>query len=98
METAYTVSLKIDGIIEQSKSGNIAGNMAEPLEFQVIKSEPGTYYVEINGRKSFFTVVDNGEVARTSQTGIAGPIIFSALSIVFGTILAVFLRKCRISI
>jgi hypothetical protein len=56
----YTADLKINGEIEQTRSGGIGGNMAIPLKFTVSKDQPGTYKVDVNGQKSHFTVVDSG--------------------------------------
>jgi hypothetical protein len=57
LATSYTATLKIDGQVEQIKKGSLGGNAAKPLEFVVYRSEPGVYDVDLNGERTFFTIV-----------------------------------------
>lgn len=66
IEGPYTATLKINGVEEAVKSGVLAGNTATPLEFVVSRDEPGAYEVDINGQKTFFTVVGDSAKEETS--------------------------------
>jgi hypothetical protein len=54
----YKATLKINGNVEDIKSGNISGNIAVPLQYTVYRDKPGTYEVDLNGQKTFFTVAE----------------------------------------
>jgi hypothetical protein len=57
LEGGYTANLQINGYIEQTTMGTIAGNTAVPVEFTIVKDTPGTYNVDIGGQTASFTVV-----------------------------------------
>jgi hypothetical protein len=57
LEGGYTANLQINGHIEQTKMGTVAGNTYVPVEFTVMKDTPGTYSVDIGGQTTTFTVV-----------------------------------------
>jgi len=66
-EGNYSFELKINGEVEQTRSGNIDGQAAVLLEFAVVKSEPGTYTVDIDGHKSFFTIAEETNAEKTTN-------------------------------
>jgi hypothetical protein len=86
----YTVNLKINDEIVETKTGSIGGHAARPLEFTVSKEEPGYYNVDINGEISGFTVINenSGGISPAGTTGII--IGFGLLAII---ICIVFLFK-----
>jgi hypothetical protein len=55
---SYTVDLKINGQVEETRTGNLGGHAALPLKFEVLKDEPGTYLVDINGERAYFTIIE----------------------------------------
>ncbi|MBN2463258.1 MAG: Ig-like domain repeat protein, partial [Dehalococcoidia bacterium] len=89
-EGSYSFDLKINGQVEQTKSGNINGQAAVLLEFEVLKSEPGTYTVDIDGHKAFFTIVEQTTPQETSnqRPSMSGAMI---AIIVAGSLVAAFL-------
>jgi hypothetical protein len=66
IEGPYTATLKVNGVEEAVKSGVLAGNAATPLQFVVSRDEPGTYEVDVNGKKTFFTVIGDNAKEETS--------------------------------
>ena len=89
-EGSYSFDLKINGQVEQTRSGNINGQAAVLLEFKVVKSEPGKYTVDIDGHKSFFTIVEQATPEETSnqRPSMSGAMI---AIIVAGSLVAAFL-------
>jgi uncharacterized repeat protein (TIGR01451 family) len=65
----YNVVLKINGQVEQQKMVTVGPRMANPINFTVVKSEPGTYNVSIDNEKTTFTVISQ-DISRK-----AGPVI-----------------------
>jgi uncharacterized repeat protein (TIGR01451 family) len=57
---SYTATLKINGQIEETRTGRVGGRTAVPLQFVVSKDKPGTYTVDINGQQASFTILDDG--------------------------------------
>jgi ABC-type uncharacterized transport system permease subunit len=79
---SYTATLKINGEIEKIIEGTLSGNRAKPLEFTVYRNEPGNYKVDLNGQKTYFTIVDSAqENSRSINPGIIFIIIISTLAI-----------------
>jgi hypothetical protein len=89
-EGNYNFDLKINGQVEQTRSGNIDGQAAVLLEFQVAKSKPGTYTVDIDGHKSFFTIVETANPEETTNPRSSMSVATIAL-IIAGSLLAAFL-------
>ncbi len=56
-EGPYVATLKINGAVEEVKTGILQGNTAVPLKFMVSRDDPGTYEVDVNGQKTYFTVI-----------------------------------------
>jgi hypothetical protein len=93
IQGTYTAELKINDEIVQTKSGDIGGNMGTPLKFTVYKDQPGTYEVDINGTKAYFTIVDE---ANTSNFLMNIPLIcfiLCALGVITVSILLVLRRQ-----
>ena len=53
---SYTISLKIDGIIEETKELTLAGGAGETITFTTLKDKADTYSVDVNGLLSSFIV------------------------------------------
>ncbi|MFC1846093.1 choice-of-anchor U domain-containing protein [Chloroflexota bacterium] len=75
----YTADLKINGEVMQTRSGDIGANMGIPLKFTVYQDQPGTYTVDINGQKSFFTIVGQ---ANSRGDSVTNPNIFVYLFVI----------------
>ena len=57
LEGSYTLTLKINGEIEQSTEVTLAGGESRQVSFTVVKNEPGTYAVAIDGLTGKFIVL-----------------------------------------
>ncbi|OGN92506.1 MAG: hypothetical protein A2Z75_08970 [Chloroflexi bacterium RBG_13_50_10] len=93
-EGTYNVVLKINGEVEQQKMVTVGPRMASPVNFTVVKSEPGTYNVSIDNEQTSFIVVPN----EASRNG--GPIIAIVSFIVMLLVVMVLLlirRRLEIS-
>ena len=56
----YVATLKINGHIEETRTGRVGSHAAVPLKFEILKDTPGTYNVDINGQQDYFIItVDN---------------------------------------
>jgi hypothetical protein len=96
MEGGFTVNLKVDGYIEQTQMGVIAGHEAESVEFTLVKSVPGTYEIEVDGKTATLTVLAAGQDSSMSQSQF----IFIAgiwLAIVLIALVVVMLMRRRTS-
>jgi hypothetical protein len=57
MEGGFTVNLKVNGYVEQTKMGVVPGHEAVPVEFTIVKDVPGTYDIDIEGSTTTLTVL-----------------------------------------
>jgi hypothetical protein len=89
----YTATLKINGEVVETRSGVAAANSAVPLRFDVNMDEPGTYYVDINGRETFFTVMKQGNTASTGKIISLMFIFICIVGIGIATILLIMRRR-----
>ena len=85
LEGSYTLALKINGEIEQSAEVTLAGGESRKVSFTVVKNEPGTYAVAINGLKGQFIVLASMSSLAWGSTywwvilllvGILGPMVY----------------------
>jgi len=53
---SYTVTLKINGVVEETREITLAGGASETATFTVAEDEAGTYSVNIDGLTGSFTV------------------------------------------
>jgi PKD repeat protein len=67
IEGPYTATLKINGEEEAVRTGMLQGNTAVPLEFVVSRDKPGTYQVDVNGRTTFFTVIEDSNHSESTS-------------------------------
>jgi hypothetical protein len=96
LATSYVATLKINGQVEQVKKGSLEGNKATPLEFIIYRSEPGTYQVDLNGQRTYFTIV--GAQGDNKSNGITGSIssvfiVIVVLSALALTALIIIIRR-----
>ncbi len=57
LEGSYTLTLKINGEIEQSKETTLAAGESRQVSFTVIKDDPGTYAIAVDGLTGEFIVL-----------------------------------------
>lgn len=57
LEGSYTLTLKIDGEIEQSQTIILAAEESRQVSFTVTKDKPGTYTIDLDGLIGEFTVL-----------------------------------------
>jgi hypothetical protein len=93
MSAEYTATLKINGEVVETRSGVAAANSAVPLKFNVSIDEPGTYYVDINGRETFFTVTEQGSTTSTGKIISLMFIFICLIGIGIATILLLMRRR-----
>jgi len=55
-EGSYTVTLKLNGVVEETREITLAGGSSETVTFATAKDEAGTYSVDIDGLTGLFTV------------------------------------------
>ena len=55
-EGSYTVTLKLNGVVEETREITLAGGSSETVTFATAKDEAGTYSVNIDGLTGSFTV------------------------------------------
>jgi hypothetical protein len=85
LEGSYTLTLKINGEIEQSTEVTLAGGESRQVSFTVVKNEPGTYAVAIDGLTGKFIVIASRSSPAWSGTywwiillvvGIIAPVVY----------------------
>lgn len=85
IEGSYTLTLKINGRIEQSKETTLAAGESRKVSFTVIKDDPGTYAIAVSGLTGEFTVVAPAPSQLESNiywwiillaTGIIAPLVY----------------------
>ncbi len=57
LEGSYTLTLRINGVIEQSQEITLAAGESRQVSFTVIKHTPGTYAIAVDGLSGEFTVL-----------------------------------------
>jgi hypothetical protein len=90
---SYTAILKVNGQVEETRTGRIGGRAAVPLKFEVLRDKPGTYNVDINGQSTYFTITD--EQSRTDSSKTIPLIGFFLCSIGIIVVSALLLRRMR---
>lgn len=92
IEGHYNAVLKINGEVIDSQNGMLGGNLARPIEFQLTPDEAGTYYIDINGKQAFFTVVDNNKTSE-ARNAITFFIVLGSIAVVILIILLLIRRN-----
>jgi hypothetical protein len=64
----YAATLKVNGVIEQTRLCTVGAHGAQPVQFTVTKDKPGTYTVDINNQISSFTIATRAGQADSSNT------------------------------
>jgi len=99
---SYTLTLKIDGVVEETSELTLGPGASESVGFTVSRDEAGTYSVDVDGLSGSFTVAapDTYQPAAPAEEGepstnwpLIGGIIAAAVVIIGLTILFVFRRR-----
>ena len=53
---SYEVVLKIDDMVEETRQVTLEGNAEEEVVFTVSRNAAGTYSVDVNGQRGYFTI------------------------------------------
>ncbi|MFC1905259.1 hypothetical protein ACFLXL_00435 [Chloroflexota bacterium] len=69
----YTVTLLINGVIEETRNVSVGSSKAVPLQFTITGKEPGQYTLDLNGQQAWFSVV--GEKSKSTSSNNTIPII-----------------------
>ena len=88
---SYTATLKINGQVEETRTGKIGGHIAIPLQFVTTKDKPGTYTVDINGQQASFTVIGKNENTDISRTLFLSGFFICAFGVI--VILGLLIRR-----
>ena len=86
----FTVTLKLNGVLVNSKTVSLKGGESTVVTFQVISDKAGTFDVEVNGLKGIFTV----KQAQLPWASFA--IIFAVVVIAASIIIIMFTKKYRL--
>ena len=89
----YSVALRVNGRVEESRMVSVGGNTAAPTRFTIVKNEPGTYTVDIGDQKASFTIVDSSASGGGGSKAAIPIIAFGLLAIiVVGLVLMMYRR------
>ena len=89
----YTATLKINGHVEEIKTGRVGGHAAVPMKFEVLRTDPGIYLVDINGQQSYFTVAGEQSNAGSSRNFPLIGLIICAIGVVVVSVLLILHRR-----
>jgi len=92
MPGSYTVALKVNGQVEQTRTVTVSPGIAHPVKFVVTRAQPGTYTLAVGGDRTRFTVMDSGQSVSTGN----GPMLAVGafvLVVLVGLLLMVVRRR-----
>jgi YVTN family beta-propeller protein len=90
----YNLTLKINGQVERTKMVSIGPQGTQPVKFTVVKSQPGTYTVDIGGQKGSFTILGARSNTDSHQNGgLIAFLIMGALVLVTAVALILTYRR-----
>lgn len=91
---SHTATLKINGQVEEMRTGKLGGHAAVPLQFIVSTGKPGSYQVDVNGQQASFIIVDNGgnKPRPTKAWGLIG-FVLCAIGVIVVSLLLVLMRR-----
>ncbi len=96
---SYTITLKIDGVVEETKEIALAGGTSKTVTFTTAKDKAGTYSVDVDGLMGSFMVKAAPPPPPTPPPGvnwaILGPII--GVAVFLAIFLPVRIRRRRAS-
>jgi len=87
----YSLSLKINGQVEQTRMVSVGPHASQPVKFTLTKSQPGAYTVDIGGQRETFTIL--GESPVKSSTSNSNLIILAAMGILALVAVILFISR-----
>jgi hypothetical protein len=92
----YTVTLMINGQVEETRLVSVGAQSALPVTFTVTRDVPGTYTVTIGGQRSSFTVIRAGSVdSLGTRDGLIAAIASFLLVMLAGMLVIVVKRRLQ---
>ena len=91
----YKVTLKVNGIVQETRNVSVGGSMAVPLQFTVTGKEPGMYNLDLNGEKANFLVI--GEKNNTSSSSTIPPLVIVLIVGIIILAALIIIRQIRVS-
>jgi hypothetical protein len=93
---SYNVILNINGQMEQSRTVSVGPQGTQPVKFSVIRSQPGTYTVNIGDQRGNFTVTGAGVGPGTTMNeGILFAAAMAVIAILVGLLVIVARRRSQ---
>ena len=90
---SYNVMLRINGRVEQQRIVEVSPGTAYPVKFTVIKSEPGTYDVAIEGQRASLMVVSDSTSRAPASGGLIALIAMAVLILATVMVLMISFRR-----
>jgi len=101
---SYTVTLKIDGVVEETREITLNAGASGEVTFTTAKEVAGTYSVEVSGLSGSFTVEEEPgppppppETTTPAEPGINWPIIWGTMAgvLIVGVIIFLVVMRRR---
>jgi hypothetical protein len=89
----YSVALKINGQVEQTRMVSVGPQGTQPIKFAVTRAQPGTYAVDIDGQKGSFTILGGGGTSKAPVN--AGLIVILVIGVLVVASVMVLLLSRR---
>ena len=89
----YTVTLMINGQVEESRLVSVGAQSALPVKFTVTRDVPGTYTVTIGSQQASFVILGSGTAASPVSDGLIAILIVGVLVLVTAVGLILALRR-----
>jgi len=87
------VALKINGQVEQTRMVSVGPQGTQPVKFTIVKAQPGTYNVDIQGESGSFTVLGTGSSTGSHPNG--GLIAFIVMAVLILATAVVLMMSFR---
>jgi len=89
----YSVALRVNGRVEESRMVSVGGNTAAPTRFTIVRNEPGTYTVDIGDQKASFTVLSSSTSGGGGSKAAIPIIAVSALVVIVVVLVLLMYRR-----
>ena len=90
---SYNVMLRINGRMEQQRTVEVSPGTAYPVRFTVIKTQPGTYDVAIEGQRTSFMVVGDSTSRAPASGGLIALTAMAVLMLATVVVLMISFRR-----
>lgn len=94
-EGTYTVTLKAEGLIEQTEQVTLSSEASQSVTFTVVKHQPGIYQVEIDGLQGSFAVEEQVIPWISRYRWLIGGMIAAVIAVAVVIWLTVIRRRRR---